>query len=456
MWGGRFGEGPDVIMREINASIPFDKRLWQEDISGSKAHADMLAANGIIKASDNAAIQSGLDSIYAEYAANGVPEDLTLEDIHMVTETRLRALVGEPAARLHTARSRNDQVATDFRLWVRNATHEIDAGLRAFQSALVTRAEEHADSIMPGFTHLQVAQPVTLGHHLMAYYEMTKRDRSRFADCRSRLNQSPLGAAALAGTSFPIDRAATALALGFDGPMANSLDSVSDRDFALEFLTAAAQTALHLSRLAEEMIIWASQPYGFISLPDAWSTGSSIMPQKRNPDAAELVRGHAGRIIGCMNSLMITMKGLPLAYSKDMQDDKPPVFEAYDLLALSIAAMTGMVANVTFNTPRMREVAGSGFSTATDLADWLVREFGMPFREAHHVTGSVVKSCEARGIGLSDITVDDLSAINPALAGCNLPDLSIDGSVNSRTSAGGTAPMRVKEAISTAKKELEA
>ncbi|WP_397575241.1 argininosuccinate lyase [Sphingorhabdus sp.] len=456
MWGGRFGEGPGVIMREINASIPFDKRLWQEDIAGSKAHADMLAANGIITASDNAAIQSGLDSIYAEYAANGVPEDLTFEDIHMVTETRLRALVGEPAARLHTARSRNDQVATDFRLWVRNATHEIDAGLRAFQSALVTRAEEHADSIMPGFTHLQVAQPVTLGHHLMAYYEMTKRDRSRFADCRSRLNQSPLGAAALAGTSFPIDRTATALALGFDAPMANSLDSVSDRDFALEFLTAAAQTALHLSRLAEEMIIWASQPYGFISLPDAWSTGSSIMPQKRNPDAAELVRGHAGRIIGCMNSLMITMKGLPLAYSKDMQDDKPPVFEAYDLLALSIAAMTGMVANVTFNTPRMRDVAGSGFSTATDLADWLVREFGMPFREAHHVTGSVVKSCEARGIGLSEITVDDLSAINPALAGCNLPDLSIDGSVNSRTSAGGTAPMRVKEAISTAKKELEA
>ncbi len=455
MWGGRFGEGPGVIMREINASIPFDKRLWQEDIAGSKAHADMLAANGIITALDNAAIQSGLDSIYAEYAANGVPEDLTLEDIHMVTETRLRALVGEPAARLHTARSRNDQVATDFRLWVRNATHEIDAGLRAFQSALVTRAEEHADSIMPGFTHLQVAQPVTLGHHLMAYYEMTKRDRSRFADCRSRLNQSPLGAAALAGTSFPIDRAATALALGFDGPMANSLDSVSDRDFALEFLTAAAQTALHLSRLAEEMIIWASQPYGFISLPDAWSTGSSIMPQKRNPDAAELVRGHAGRIIGCMNSLMITMKGLPLAYSKDMQDDKPPVFEAYDLLALSIAAMTGMVANVTFNTPRMRDVAGSGFSTATDLADWLVRECGMPFREAHHVTGSVVKSCEARGISLSDITVDDLSAINPALAGCNLPDLSIEGSVNSRTSAGGTAPVRVKEAISTAKKELE-
>jgi len=370
----------------------------------------------------------------------------------MVTETRLRELIGEPAARLHTARSRNDQVATDFRLWVRNATQEIDAGLRAFQIALVARAEEHVDSIMPGFTHLQVAQPVTLGHHLMAYYEMAKRDRSRFADCRSRLNLSPLGAAALAGTSFPIDRAATAAALGFDGPMGNSLDAVSDRDFALEFLTAAAQTALHLSRLAEEMILWASQPFGFIALPDAWSTGSSIMPQKRNPDAAELVRGHAGRIMGCMNSLMITMKGLPLAYSKDMQDDKPPVFEAYDLLALSIAAMTGMVANVTFNTPRMREVADTGFSTATDLADWLVRAFAMPFREAHHVTGSVVKACEARGIGLSDISADELAAINPMLAGCILPDLSIDGSVASRTSAGGTAPVRVQEAIAAAKK----
>ena len=450
MWGGRFGDGPGVIMREINASIPFDKRLWQEDIAGSKAHADMLASAGIISSADNAAIQQGLDAIYAEYQANGVPEDLALEDIHMVTETRLRDLVGEPAARLHTARSRNDQVATDFRLWVRNATQEIDAGLRAFQSALVARAEEHTDSIMPGFTHLQVAQPVTLGHHLMAYYEMAKRDRSRFADCRGRLNLSPLGAAALAGTSFPIDRAATAAALGFDGPMGNSLDAVSDRDFALEFLTAAAQTALHLSRLAEEMILWASQPFGFITLPDAWSTGSSIMPQKRNPDAAELVRGHSGRIIGCMNSLMITMKGLPLAYSKDMQDDKPPVFEAYDLLALSIAAMTGMVANVTFNAPRMREVA------ATDLADWLVRAFAMPFREAHHVTGSVVKACEARGIGLSDITADDLAAINPMLAGCILPDLSIDGSVASRTSAGGTAPVRVREAIAAAHKELQA
>jgi argininosuccinate lyase len=456
MWGGRFGEGPGDIMREINASIPFDKRLWQQDIAGSKAHADMLAAQDIISDDDNAAIQQGLTDIHAEYEANGVPEDLALEDIHMVTETKLRELVGEPAARLHTARSRNDQVATDFRLWVRGTIQNVDAGLRAFQAALVTRAEEHAESIMPGFTHLQVAQPVTLGHHLMAYYEMAKRDRSRFADCAKRLNQSPLGAAALAGTSFPIDRKLTATALGFDAPMANSLDAVSDRDFALEFLTCASQTALHLSRLAEEMILWASQPYGFITLPDAWSTGSSIMPQKRNPDAAELVRGHAGRIMGCMTSLMVTMKGLPLAYSKDMQNDKPPVFEAYDLLALSIAAMTGMVANVDFNTQRMREVAASGFSTATDLADWLVREHSLPFREAHHVTGSVVKACEVRGVSLDTVTADDLAAINPVLAGSKLPELSVDGSVASRTSAGGTAPVRVKEAIAAAKKELEA
>lgn len=456
MWGGRFGEGPGDIMREINASIPFDKRLWQEDINGSRAHAAMLAAQGIISRDDEAAIQQGLNAVYAEYEKDGVPEDLALEDIHMHVETRLRELVGEPAARLHTARSRNDQVATDFRLWVRGAIDRVDAGLAAFQSALVSRAEKHADSIMPGFTHLQVAQPVTLGHHLMAYYEMAKRDRSRFADARRRLNQSPLGAAALAGTSFPVDRTATATALGFDAPMANSLDSVSDRDFAIEFLTAATQTALHLSRLAEEMILWASQPYGFIKLPDAWSTGSSIMPQKRNPDAAELVRGHAGRIMGCMQALMVTMKGLPLAYSKDMQDDKPPLFEAYDLLALSIAAMTGMIGNVTFVPIRMREVAASGFSTATDLADWLVREHDMPFREAHHVTGSVVKLCEGRGTTLESITADDLASVDPRLAGTALPDLSVAGSVASRTSAGGTAPVRVREAISVAKKELDA
>ena len=454
MWGGRFGAGPSDIMREINASIPFDKRLWREDIAGSKAHADMLAANGIISDADNAAIQQGLTEVYTEYETSGVPEDLALEDIHMVTETRLRELVGEPAARLHTARSRNDQVATDFRLWVRNAIDRVDAGLLAFQLALLARAAEHTDSIMPGFTHLQVAQPVTLGHHLMAYYEMAKRDRGRFADCRMRLNQSPLGAAALAGTSFPINRTTTAKALGFDAPMANSLDAVSDRDFAIEFLTAATQTALHLSRLAEEMILWASQPYGFITLPDAWSTGSSIMPQKRNPDAAELVRGHAGRIMGCMSSLMVTMKGLPLAYSKDMQNDKLPVFEAYDLLALSVAAMTGMVADITFNTARMREVAASGFSTATDLADWLVREHDLPFREAHHVTGSVVKACEAREVGLDTITADDLICVDSRLSGSVLPDLSVAGSVASRTSAGGTAPVRVQEAIDAAKKEL--
>ena len=441
-------------MREINASIPFDKRLWREDIAGSQAHAAMLAANAVISDADNDSIQAGLATIQAEYEANGVPEDLALEDIHMHVETRLKELIGEPAARLHTARSRNDQVATDFRLWVRAAIDQVDAGIAGFQSALIVRAEEHAGSIMPGFTHLQVAQPVTLGHHLMAYYEMAKRDRSRFANCRARLNQSPLGAAALAGTSFPIDRSATADALGFDALMANSLDAVSDRDFAIEFLTAATQAALHLSRLAEEMILWAAQPFGFIALPDAWSTGSSIMPQKRNPDAAELVRGHTGRIMGCMTSLMVSMKGLPLAYSKDMQNDKPPVFEAYDLLALSIVAMTGMVADVTFNIERMREVAASGFSTATDLADWLVREHDLPFREAHHITGSVVKACEGRGIGLEAITTDDLVAVDPRLAGSTVPDLSVAGSVASRTSAGGTAPVRVCEAIAAAKKEL--
>ena len=442
-------------MREINASIPFDKRLWREDIDGSCAHAAMLAACGIISTEDEVAIQDGLVKVRNEFEANGVSEDLALEDIHMLVETRLRELIGEPAGRLHTARSRNDQVATDFRLWVRKAIHVIDVGLDQLQRALVMRAEQHAATIMPGFTHLQVAQPVTLGHHLMAYYEMAKRDRSRMTDCRKRLNQSPLGAAALAGTPFPINRDRTAGQLGFDAPMANSLDAVSDRDFAIEFLTCASQIALHLSRLAEEIILWSSQPYGFVRLPDAWSTGSSIMPQKRNPDAAELVRGHTGRIMGCMTSLMVTMKGLPLAYSKDMQDDKPPVFEAYDLLCLSLAAMAGMVGNVEFVPERMRAVAASGFSTATDLADWLVRDFRLPFREAHHVTGSVVKLCEARGIGLDAITADDLAAIDSRLAGCTLPDLSVDGSTASRTSAGGTAPVRVKEAIAAAKKELE-
>ncbi len=441
-------------MREINASIPVDKRLWQQDIAGSIAHAAMLGAQGIITAEDSAAIIAGLKTIQQEYAAQGVPEHIELEDIHMQVETRLRELIGDAAGRLHTARSRNDQVATDFRLWVREACREMDRALKALQVALVDRADQNADSIMPGFTHLQVAQPVTLGHHLMAYYEMAKRDRSRFADCARRLNRSPLGSAALAGTSFPIDREATASALGFDGPTANSMDGVSDRDFAIEYLACAAQAAIHLSRLAEEIILWASQPFGFIKLPDQWSTGSSIMPQKRNPDAAELVRGHCGRIIGAFTGLMITMKGLPLTYSKDMQDDKAPLFEAHDLLGLSLAAMTGMIGDVVFNTDRMRAVASTGFSTATDLADWLVREHGVPFREAHHITGAAVKLCEARGGELELLTAADLGGIDPRLANAQLPDLSVAGSVNSRTSAGGTAPLRVKEAIAAARKEL--
>lgn len=441
-------------MREINASIPVDKRLWQQDIAGSIAHAAMLGAQGIITAEDSAAIIAGLKTIQQEYAAQGVPEHIELEDIHMQVETRLRELIGDATGRLHTARSRNDQVATDFRLWVREACREMDRALKALQVALVDRADQNADSIMPGFTHLQVAQPVTLGHHLMAYYEMAKRDRSRFADCARRLNRSPLGSAALAGTSFPIDREATASALGFDGPTANSMDGVSDRDFAIEYLACAAQAAIHLSRLAEEIILWASQPFGFIKLPDQWSTGSSIMPQKRNPDAAELVRGHCGRIIGAFTGLMITMKGLPLTYSKDMQDDKAPLFEAHDLLDLSLAAMTGMIGEVVFNTDRMRTVASTGFSTATDLADWLVREHGVPFREAHHITGAAVKLCEARGGELELLTAADLGGIDPRLANAQLPDLSVAGSVNSRTSAGGTAPLRVKEAIAAARKEL--
>jgi argininosuccinate lyase len=441
-------------MREINASIPFDKRMWQEDIAGSKAHIAMLSAQGIVSAQDAAAISEGLDQVSADFAANGVLEDLALEDIHMAVESRLAELIGPVAGRLHTARSRNDQVATDFRLWVRGAIDAVDAGLAALQAALISRAEEHADAVMPGFTHLQSAQPVTLGHHLMAYYEMISRDRCRFADARARLNLSPLGAAALAGTGFPIDREMTAKAMDFDGPTANSLDSVSDRDFAIEFLTAAVQCSLHLSRLAEEMIIWASQPFGFIALPDAWSTGSSIMPQKRNPDAAELVRGHSGRIIGCMTALMITMKGLPLAYSKDMQDDKPPVFEAYDLLALSIAAMTGMIESVTFRTDRMRALAEAGFATATDLADWLVREADVPFREAHHITGRAVKLAEDKGCGLAELALSDLQAIDARITSGVYHVLSVDASVASRISYGGTAPSEVKKRISEAKARL--
>ncbi|MFZ2996119.1 argininosuccinate lyase [Sphingobium sp.] len=456
MWGGRFAAGPASIMREINASIPFDKRLWKQDIAGSQAHVAMLAKQGIVAQADADTISAGLDQIAQEYAANGVPVDLDLEDIHMVTESRLAALIGPVAGRLHTARSRNDQVATDFRLWVRDATDEVEAGLAGLQRALLTRAEEFADAVMPGFTHLQSAQPVTLGHHLMAYHAMIRRDRSRFADARARANECPLGAAALAGTGFPIDRHATAAALGFAKPTDNSLDSVSDRDFALDYLMAGTQLALHLSRLAEEFIIWASQPFGFVKLPDAYSTGSSIMPQKRNPDAAELVRGHAGRIMGCMTSLCVTMKGLPLAYSKDMQDDKPPVFEAHDLIGLSIAAMTGMVETVTFRTDRMRALAESGFATATDLADWLVREGNIPFREAHHITGRAVAAAEEAGVQLADLPIATLKAIDDRIDDRVYAVLTVDASVASRQSHGGTAPDQVRARIAQARQEDQA
>ena len=454
MWGGRFAAGPSDVMRAINASIPFDKALWRQDIDGSLAHVAMLGAQGIIPVDDAEAITAGLKQIAGEYEANGVTEDWSLEDIHMHVEARLAELIGPAAGRLHTARSRNDQVATDFRLWVRDACDAADGALKALQTALVDRAEEHADAIMPGFTHLQIAQPVTLGHHLLAYYEMFDRDRSRFASARARMNQCPLGSAALAGTGFPIDREMTADALGFDRPTANSLDAVSDRDFALDYLNAAAQCALHLSRLAEEFIIWASQPYGFVKLPDSFSTGSSIMPQKRNPDAAELVRGHAGRIIGCQTALMITMKGLPLAYSKDMQDDKPPVFECEGLLMLSLAAMTGMVAETGFETATMRKATERGFATATDLADWLVRQAGIPFREAHHITGAVVKLAEGRGVALDTLPIEDLQAIDARITEAVYPALSVDASVASRNSYGGTAPDQVRLQVARARTAL--
>ena len=454
MWGGRFAEGPSAIMREINASIPFDKALWREDIAGSRAHVAMLAQQGIVSEADATAIDEGLQQVAAEYERDGVPEDWDLEDIHMTAEARLTEIVGPAAGRLHTARSRNDQVATDFRMWVRSAMQRSIAGIDALLSALVVRAEQHADSIMPGFTHLQTAQPVTLGHHLLAYFEMLIRDRSRFADALVRMDECPLGSAALAGTGFDIDRDMTANALGFAMPTRNSLDAVSDRDFALDYLMAASQCSLHLSRLAEEFIIWASQPFGFVKLPDTLSTGSSIMPQKRNPDAAELVRGHAGRVIGCATSLMITMKGLPLAYSKDMQDDKPPVFEAAGLLDLSLAAMAGMVADSRFETARMRQAAEAGHATATDLADWLVRQADIPFREAHHITGAAVKLADEKGVALDGLSIGDLKAIDARIDERVFDALSVDASVAARASYGGTAPVRVREQVAAAKKRL--
>ena len=454
MWGGRFGGKPAELMREINASIRFDKRLWREDIAASKAHATMLRDQKIIGDADAAAILDGLDRIACEFERDGVPENVELEDIHMTVEHRLAELIGPAAGRLHTARSRNDQVATDFKMWVRGACEKAIGAIRGLQQALVGRAEQHAETIMPGFTHLQVAQPVTLGHHLMAYYEMLRRDRSRFADAHERMNESPLGSAALAGTGFPIDRDRAAEALGFERATANSLDSVSDRDFALDYLSAAAQCSLHLSRLAEELILWANPQFGFVKLSDQYSTGSSIMPQKRNPDAAELVRGHSGRIVGALTALMVTMKSLPLAYSKDMQDDKEPVFEAYDLLMLSLQALTGMIETVTFVPERMRAAAEQGYSTATDLADWLVREADVPFREAHHITGRAVKLAEERGCQLDALPLDELNAIDARIDERVIDVLSVDASVRSRTSYGGTAPERVREQIAAAKEQL--
>ena len=455
MWGGRFADGPSAIMREINASIPFDKALWRQDIAGSRAHVRMLAAQGILSQADADAIDEGLQTIAAEYERDGVPENWDLEDIHMTVEARLTELIGPVAGRLHTARSRNDQVATDFKLWVDQAIWRAHDGLFALQEALVNRAGEHADSVMPGFTHLQTAQPVTLGHHLMAYYEMFDRDRSRFVSASVNLSECPLGSAALAGTGFPIDRDMTADALGFSGgPTRNSMDAVSDRDFALDYLHAASTCAIHLSRLAEELIIWSSQPFGFAKMPDTLSTGSSIMPQKKNPDAAELVRGHAGRIIGCATSLMVTIKGLPLAYSKDMQDDKPPVFEAAALLELSLAAMIGLVAECRFDTARMRAAAEMGYATATDLADWLVREADIPFREAHHITGAAVKLAESKGVALDKLSLGELQEIDSRVDARVFDVLSVDASVASRTSYGGTAPDRVREQVKAAQLAL--
>jgi argininosuccinate lyase len=446
MWGGRFSEGPDAIMQEINASIDFDKALYAEDIAGSKAHAQMLADQGIISAEDARQIVAGLDTIAAEIAAGTFTFSRDLEDIHTHVEARLRELIGDAAGRLHTARSRNDQVATDLKLWVRKAVDEIDSQIHRLQVALAEKAETYADAVMPGFTHLQSAQPVTFGDHLLAYVEMLARDRGRFADCRRRLNESPLGSAALAGTAFPIDREATAAALGFDRPTANSLDSVADRDFALEAMAAAAISAVHISRFAEEIVLWATPQFGFVALSDRFTTGSSIMPQKRNPDAAELVRAKTGRIFGDLMALLVVMKGLPLAYSKDMQEDKERIFDALPSLSLGLAAMTGMVLDMTPNVEAMRKAAGSGYSTATDLADWLVREKALPFREAHHVVGRIVSEAAKRGVTLEDLPLEVMQAAHHAITKGVFDVLSVEASVASRTSFGGTAPANVRAA----------
>ncbi len=451
IWGGRFAAGPSAVMERINVSIGFDRRLYAQDIAASKAHCAMLAHRGIITDEHAQAILGGLDKILREIEKGSFEFKTEYEDIHMNVEARLAELIGPSSGRLHTARSRNDQVAVDFKLWVRDAIDRVLAQISVFQSVLLIRAEEHAATAMPGFTHLRTAQPVTLGHHLMAYVEMLSRDAGRFADARKRLNECPLGSAALAGTSFPIDRDFTAHELGFDRPTANSLDAVSDRDFALEFLAASAILAVHMSRLAEELVLWTTPQFGFVKLSDAFSTGSSIMPQKRNPDAAELSRAKAGRVIGNLNALLIVMKGLPLAYSKDMQDDKEPVFEAADTLELVLAAMTGMIADMTVNAERMKAAAGAGFATATDLADWLVRRLGMPFREAHHVTGRIVKLAEDKACGIEDLALADMQAIEAGITQDVFDVLTVERSVESRTSFGGTAPDCVRKAIKKAK-----
>ena len=456
MWGGRFASGPDAIMEAINASIGFDQRLATQDIAGSRAHVAMLAAQSIISDSDFEAIEEGLITILSEIEAGKFVFSSQLEDIHMNIEARLKDLVGEPASRLHTARSRNDQVATDFKLWVRDQLDACEVALTGLIHALIAQAEQGADWVMPGFTHLQTAQPVTWGHHMMAYVEMFGRDLSRLRDARKRMSECPLGAAALAGTSFPIDRNSTAAALGFDRPAANSLDAVSDRDFALEFLGLASICAMHLSRFAEELVIWSSAQFRFVSLSDRFSTGSSIMPQKKNPDAAELIRAKIGRIFGANVALMLVMKGLPLAYSKDMQEDKEQVFDAADNLLLALAAMQGMVVDLQANKAALCAAAGAGFSTATDLADWLVRSLNMPFRDAHHVTGSLVALAEAEKCELQDLSLTQMHSVDPAITKEVYDVLGVENSVASRISYGGTAPAQVRAQILRWKQELDA
>ncbi|TMJ28007.1 MAG: argininosuccinate lyase [Alphaproteobacteria bacterium] len=446
MWGGRFSRTPHAVMQEINVSIDVDRHLFRQDIAASKAHAAMLAKQGIITRHDARQIAHGLDTILSEIERGKFKFKRSLEDIHMNVESRLAELIGPAAGRLHVARSRNDQVATDYRLWMREMVETIDRALASYQGALAEKALDHAATVMPGFTHLQPAQPVTFGHHLLAYVEMAGRDRGRFRDARKRLNRSPLGAAALAGTAFPIDPRSTAKALGFDGPMENSLDAVSDRDYVLEMLAAAAITAIHLSRFAEEIVMWCSPLLGLISLSDSFSTGSSMMPQKRNPDAAELVRAKAGRIAGAFQALLIVMKGLPLAYQKDMQEDKEGAMAAFSALLLSLAAMTGMVRDMTPNAKRMREAAGDGYSTATDLADWLVRKLDMPFREAHHVTGRIVAQAAAQDLPLHRLSLADMQGVEPRITPDVLRVLSVENSVKSRVSHGGTAPQNVRRA----------